>query len=87
MNELEKTKGSSTIVSGGFHLNSKGIELALKVSVVIVDILLDGIDGQMLPLFRSVVVSLKLLVLGHLVLKVDKRKKSKLNEIFQGLLL
>ena len=32
------------VVSGGFHLNSKGIELALKVSVVIIDVLLDGIE-------------------------------------------
>lgn len=31
MNELEKAIGSPRIVSGGFHFNSKGIELALKV--------------------------------------------------------
>ena len=29
--ELEKTHGTPRIVPGGFHLNPKGIELALKV--------------------------------------------------------
>ena len=30
--ELEKTRGPPHIVPGGFHLNPKGIELALRVS-------------------------------------------------------